>query len=148
MESAESEVPFCCRTFFTRGGKLLEAESKILEYKNYIFPYDTIREHQLKKAICGMRNTDGGIILVGIKETEKREREVVGAIYDEELKENFNTYFRMLTECIEPPHLISSGIDVNFVPLKEKDSEKFVLGCYLVRISILPGNPNEICFFT
>ncbi len=44
-------------------------ETLNMEYKDYSYPWDARKKNTITECICAFLNTEGGTILIGIKET-------------------------------------------------------------------------------
>ena len=98
----------------------MEAESEILEFKNYRYPpFNRIKNETLRKTICGFLNCKGGIIFIGIEENlTTKKHKVVGEIYTESMKEEFLKSMRFNVKWIEPEILMSQKMKISFIPIK------------------------------
>ncbi|KRW99642.1 hypothetical protein PPERSA_03443 [Pseudocohnilembus persalinus] len=63
----EKQKKVCCRTYFVKGENL-PLENEVIEYKNYQWPIEnsSFIIDKLQKLICGMLNSKGGTILIGV----------------------------------------------------------------------------------
>lgn len=91
----------------------------------------------IKKTICAFLNSDGGRIYFGITDTC-----VVNgiklALWE---KDRYKCYFRDITRCFWPQCYLDR-ISVFYVPLKCKDTGKFIKDLYVVKLKVLKGKPD------
>lgn len=139
----------CCRRFFFKDEVLIHAESSILEFKNYRFPWHAELENTLLKAICGFLNMKGGIILIGVAEHEVTKKPVVSArnIYDENTKEQVHFKITNMAKKIYPDIVTNNKYIVQFVPVKSRDTNNFIAGAYVIRVIVEYGERDSIYFF-
>ncbi|KRW99640.1 hypothetical protein PPERSA_03441 [Pseudocohnilembus persalinus] len=128
----------CCRSYFIQGEKLNKKDQSI-EYKNY--SYTDLNNNiykQLKQIVCGMLNSNGGTILIGVEENSNR---VVGLNLSINEQDDYKL---QILNCVvinqfNPQIGISDNqIRIKFIPVKTKQN-KWINGQWIVKIQI---NPN------
>jgi predicted HTH transcriptional regulator len=89
--------------------------------------------------MCSFLNAEGGTLFIGIKKTEDKRKVVEGAYYCESSKEELLINFRRLAQDIEPDIITDKRYVVDFVPIKEKRTNCFKHGFYVVKVAVKYG---------
>ena len=113
------------------------------EYKNYIFPLSEEKKTILRRTICGFLNTNGGRIYIGIRDSDQcvigldlttKDQDNVVLVIDDLLKE--------ITPLVTPDECVTKFIPVKF------EENKYIPGCFLVKIIVKRGKINDLYFTT
>ena len=132
------EIPLKNRTFFYNKEKLIYGEDKQIEYKNYSFPFTKILKEQIKRQICGFLNSQGGRIFIGISDDKVvngismkyHERDII-------TNEIVNLTYDFYPKC-------RTYIDVNFIPIKNINDNKYIKNLFIIKIIVSQGETNQL----
>ena len=130
-------------TFFIEGTSLAAfPESMTVEYKDYIYPFsnDTLKK-KLKASICAFLNTNGGRILIGVRNTGFRVKGLFLTTNDQDnLIRDVDALLREFHPKVDPEEVTTT-----FIPIKKTDGS-YKPGFYVVKILVRRGKPNELYF--
>jgi len=130
-------------TFFIEGTSLAAfPESMTVEYKDYIYPFSNdLLKKKLKASICAFLNTNGGRILIGVRNTGFRVKGLFLTTNDQDnLIRDVDALLREFHPKVDPEEVSTS-----FIPIKKTDGT-YKPGFYVVKILVRRGKPNELYF--
>ena len=137
--------PLDQRTSFYLNEEIKENPNEVIEFKNYSLPLtnkEDVKEN-LKRQICGFLNSKGGRLYIGINGEKK-----VKGIYlnsknrDTSRNEIINLLYGFYPNCR------TEKIYVDFIPVKNAETQVFISKKYVVKIRVYPGDPDVLYSMT
>ena len=137
------EIPIKNRTSFYKDEMLSQGEDEFTEFKNYIFPLNEKQGDELKRQFCGFLNSKGGRLYLGIND----QKIVKGVVLNYKRCDALRNLLVNYTYEFYPKCRLDK-IKVFFIPIKNMKDDKFINNLYVVKIIILPGEPNILYSMT
>ena len=131
------------RTSLYLNEKLSESESIDVEYKNYFFPFKPFQEEEIKEQICGMLNSKGGRIYIGIND-EKIVKGILINYKQRDLVRNkiVNSTYEFFPSCR------TKKIEVFFLPVKNFNTEAYRPSLFVIKIIVHQGETTRLYSLT
>ena len=127
------------RTFFFNKEKLFQGEDQFTEFKDYSHPLGSYQRDELIRQYLGFLNGKGGRIYLGITDL----KEVVGMTLKYKDCDTFRSVLVGYTKDFYPDVRVDK-IKVFFIPVKNPETGEFIPDLFVVKIVILPGEPNYL----
>lgn len=134
-------VPLKQRKFFIINETLSYGEDIETEFKNYYFKDNKLPsnlEKIIQNSICGMLNSKGGRIFIGITD----EKVVKGIKLKYKQRDEVRLYLINLTSRFYPD-CKTSKISVHYIPVKD-DFQNILNNIYVIKIIIKQGDPDKL----
>ena len=131
------------RTSLYLNEKLSEGESIDVEYKNFFFPFKPFQEEEIQNQICGMLNSKGGRIYIGIND-EKIVKGILINYKQRDLVRNkiVNSTYEFFPNCR------TKKIEVFFLPVKNFNTEAYRPSLYVIKIIVHQGDTTRLYSIT
>jgi hypothetical protein len=142
-EIQENLPPLHERTSLYLDEKLKERRNELIEFKSYSFPLTKEYMEDIRRQICGFLNSRGGRLYIGIN----GENKVKGVALNSKARDNTRNSIVNLTHDFYPNCRLDK-VTVDFIPVKDKKTNKFINRRYVVKIKILPGDPGLLYSMT
>ena len=138
-----SKIELKKRTFLYLNEKLSEGESLDVEYKNFFFPFKPFQEEEIREQICGMLNSKGGRIYIGIND-EKIVKGIFINYKQRDLVRNkiVNSTYEFFPNCR------TKKIDVLFLPVKNFLTNLYRPSLYVIKIIVHQGDTTRLYSLT
>lgn len=137
------EIPLKNRTSFYKDEILAEGEDEFTEFKHYFFPLNEKQGEELKRQFCGFLNGSGGRLYLGIND----QKIVKGVVLNYKRCDALRNLLVNYTYDFYPKCRLDK-IKVFFIPIKSMKDSKFINNLYIVKIIVLPGEPNILYSMT
>ena len=125
-EIQENLPPLHERTSLYLDEKLKERRNELIEFKSYSFPLTKEYMEDIRRQICGFLNSRGGRLYIGINSRNS----IINLTHD---------FY---------PNCRLDKVTVDYIPVKDKKTNKFINRRYVVKIKILPGDPGLLYSMT
>ena len=142
-EIQENLPPLHERTSLFLDEKLKERRNELIEFKSYSFPLTKEYMEDIRRQICGFLNSRGGRLYIGIN----GENKVKGVALNSKSRDNSRNSIVNLTHDFYPNCRLDK-VTVDYIPVKDKKTNKFINRRYVVKIKILPGDPGLLYSMT
>ena len=142
-EIQENLPPLHERTSLYVDEKLKERRNELIEFKSYSFPLTKEYMEDIRRQICGFLNSRGGRLYIGIN----GENKVKGVALNSKSRDNSRNSIVNLTHDFYPNCRLDK-VTVDYIPVKDKKTNKFINRRYVVKIKILPGDPGLLYSMT
>ena len=142
-EIEKNMPPLNERTSLYLDEKLKERKNEFIEFKSYSFPLAKENMEDIKRQICGFLNSRGGRLYIGIN----GENRVKGVALNSKSRDNWRNSIINLTYDFYPNCRIDK-VTVDFIPVKDRKTDKFINRRYVVKIRIFPGEPELLYSMT
>ena len=142
-EIQENLPPLHERTSLYLDEKLKERRNELIEFKSYSFPLTKEYMEDIRRQICGFLNSRGGRLYIGIN----GENKVKGVALNSKSRDNSRNSIVNLTHDFYPNCRLDK-VTVDYIPVKDKKTNKFINRRYVVKIKILPGDPGLLYSMT
>ena len=138
-----SKIELKKRTFLYLNEKLSEGESLDVEYKNFFFPFKPFQEEEIREQICGMLNSKGGRIYIGIND-EKIVKGIFINYKQRDLVRNkiVNSTYDFFPNCR------TKKIEVLFLPVKNFTTNSYRPSLYVIKIIVHQGDTTRLYSLT
>ena len=131
------------RTSLYLDEKLKERRNEFIEFKSYSFPLTKEYMEDIRRQICGFLNSRGGRLYIGIN----GENKVKGVALNSKARDNTRNSIVNLTHDFYPNCRLDK-VTVDFIPVKDRKTNKFINRRYVVKIKVLPGDPGLLYSMT
>ena len=135
--------PLHDRTSLYLDEKLKERRNEFIEFKSYSFPLTKEYMEDIRRQICGFLNSRGGRLYIGIN----GENKVKGVALNSKARDNTRNSIVNLTHDFYPNCRLDK-VTVDFIPVKDRKTNKFINRRYVVKIKVLPGDPGLLYSMT
>ena len=142
-EIQENLPPLHERTSLYLDEKLKERRNELIEFKSYSFPLTKEYMEDIRRQICGFLNSRGGRLYIGIN----GENKVKGVALNSKARDNTRNSIVNLTHDFYPNCRLDK-VTVDFIPVKDRKTNKFINRRYVVKIKVLPGDPGLLYSMT
>ena len=142
-EIQENLPPLHERTSLFLDEKLKERRNELIEFKSYSFPLTKEYMEDIRRQICGFLNSRGGRLYIGIN----GENKVKGVALNSKARDNTRNSIVNLTHDFYPNCRLDK-VTVDFIPVKDRKTNKFINRRYVVKIKVLPGDPGLLYSMT
>ena len=141
----EMNKPLDQRTSLYLDEEIKENQNEVIEFNNYPLPFakNGDVEENLKRQICGFLNTKGGRLYIGIN----GEKKVTGIELNSKNRDISRNEIINLTYGFHP-NCRTEKIYVDFIPVKNANTQEFISKRYVVKIRVYPGDPDALYSFT
>ncbi|EGR30959.1 hypothetical protein IMG5_120220 [Ichthyophthirius multifiliis] len=113
--------------------RLFQSEDRQVEFKNYRYPFSKECKHIILKTIVSMLNTQGGTILIGVRD---QDLSVVGINLNSKQKDEIILQIVQMMDVIYPQ--VNEEVNIEFIPIKFKWG-KWASKTWVCRISVSQG---------
>ncbi|KRW99643.1 hypothetical protein PPERSA_03444 [Pseudocohnilembus persalinus] len=144
----EQQKKVCCRTYFVQGENL-PLENEIIEYKNFQWPLqdDVYVIDKLQKLICGMLNSKGGTVLIGVHDNSFN---VLGLNLSANQQEDYKLFIQNQVldndqmGIFDPKiSIIDTQIRIQFIPVMNQQKQ-WLLGKWILKLQIKPNQSQLV----
>lgn len=138
-----SNIELKKRTSLYLNEKLSEGESLDVEYKNFFFPFKPFQEEEIREQICGMLNSKGGRIYIGIND-DKVVKGILINYKQRDLVRNkiVNSTYEFFPNCR------TKKIEVFFLPVKNYSTDAYRPSLYVIKIIVHQGDTSRLYSLT
>ena len=135
--------PLDQRTSFYLDEKIKEKRNEVIEFKNYHFPLTFGNKEEIKQLICGFLNSKGGRLYLGIN----GQNLVKGVVLNSKARDTSRNELVNLTYDFYP-NCRTNKIWVDFIPVKDAKTQKFISKKYIIKVRVYPGDPEFLYSMT
>ena len=135
--------PLDQRTSFYLDEKIKEKRNEVIEFKNYHFPLTFGNKEEIKQLICGFLNSKGGRLYIGIN----GQNLVKGVVLNSKARDTSRNELVNLTYDFYP-NCRTNKIWVDFIPVKDAKTQKFISKKYIIKVRVYPGDPEFLYSMT
>ena len=135
--------PLDQRTSFYLDEKIKEKRNEVIEFKNYHFPLTFGNKEEIKQLICGFLNSKGGRLYIGIN----GQNLVKGVVLNSKARDTSRNELVNLTYDFYP-NCRTKKIWVDFIPVKDVKTQKFISKKYIIKVRVYPGDPEFLYSMT
>ena len=135
--------PLDQRTSFYLDEKIKEKRNEVIEFKNYHFPLTFGNKEEIKQLICGFLNSKGGRLYIGIN----GQNLVKGVVLNSKARDTSRNELVNLTYDFYP-NCRTNKIWVDFIPVKDVKTQKFISKKYIIKVRVYPGDPEFLYSMT
>ena len=135
--------PLDQRTSFYLDEKIKEKRNEVIEFKNYHFPLTFGNKEEIKQLICGFLNSKGGRLYLGIN----GQNLVKGVVLNSKARDTSRNELVNLTYDFYP-NCRTNKIWVDFIPVKDVKTQKFISKKYIIKVRVYPGDPEFLYSMT
>ena len=135
--------PLDQRTSFYLDEKIKEKRNEVIEFKNYHFPLTFGNKEEIKQLICGFLNSKGGRLYLGIN----GQNLVKGVVLNSKARDTSRNELVNLTYDFYP-NCRTNKIWVDFIPVKDSKTQKFISKKYIIKVRVYPGDPEFLYSMT
>ena len=136
-------IPLDQRTFFYMDEKIKENRNQFIEFKYFSFPIKHRNREEIKRQLCGFLNSEGGRLYIGINDSNI----VKGIDLNYKNRDVLRNDLVNLTYDFYPKCRLDK-ILLYFIPIKEENTQKFIPKKYIIKIRVLPGDPQFLYSMT